>query len=223
MKQFAAVAALGAAGAWAAAPIPGFRPPAVPLLVQSPEINVWSRFDKLTDGTTSQWTGADLDFFAAARVDGASYLLMGNPSPSWASGALNPATQTSVTVWATQTLYTFTAGPVAINMTFTSPLIMDDWELLSRPAHYVTFDVASTDGASHAVSTYFDINGNVVVRDPSQLVSWSRLPVTGNGISGSVTALRIGATAQNPLADTNDRPSWGTAYLIADTNPTTGA
>jgi hypothetical protein len=221
-RTLAAAAAL-AAGAHAAAPIPGFRPPAVPLLMQSPEVNVWSRFDHLYDGTTTHWEGGDLNFFSAVRVDGTSYLLMGNPSPTWAKGALTPAAQKSVTVWATQTLYQFTAGAVAVNVTFTSPLLMDDWELLSRPAHYVTFDTAATDGGSHAVQVYFDVNANVVVRDGSTLVSWARMPVTGSGITGSVTALRVGATTQTPLADTNDRPSWGLAYLVADTTPGSGA
>ena len=161
MRGIVAAAAIGASAVSAISPVPGFRPPAVPLFLQSPEINVWSRFDNLYDGTTSQWAGADLDFFAAARVDGASYLLMGNPTPSWTKTALTPAKQSSVTVWATQTLYQFVAGSVAINMTFTSPLIMDDWDLLSRPAHYVTFDSASTDGGNHNVAVYFDINGEM--------------------------------------------------------------
>lgn len=109
-------------------------------------------------------------------------------------------------------------------MTFTSPQIMDDYELLSRPAHYVTFDAASADGAAHSVSTYFDINGNVVVRDPSVLVTWARTPVTGNGLSASsgIHALSIGAVKQTPLADSNDRPSWGVAYLLANISEVRG-
>lgn len=84
---------------------------------------------------------------------------MGSPTQDW--GTLTPANQTSVTVWSTQTVYSFTAGGVALNMTFTSPLITDNWELLSRPAHYVTFSAAAADGADHAVKVYFDITGNV--------------------------------------------------------------
>ena len=195
----------------AASPIPGFRPPAVPLFTQSPEINVWSYANTLNEKAPVFWTGADVPFFAGVLVDTTPYLLMGSPSQSWSGSALNRARQTSVAVYATQTRYTFVAGAVALNLTFTSPLITSDWELLSRPAHYVTFAVASTDGAQHTVSTYFDITGDVVVRDNSVDVSWSRI-----GLSGGVTALRIGATTQKPLQDTNDRPSWGIAYLVAN-------
>ena len=48
------------------------------------------------------------------------------------------------------------------------------------------------------------------MRDPSALVSWGRVPVDGGASQG----LRIGASTQAPLQDTNDRPSWGIAYLI---------
>lgn len=143
----------------AAAPVPGFRPPAIPLWSQSPLINVWSNTDQLNQAPPTHWTGASLDFFAGVRVDSAFFLLMGSPSQTW--GTLTPAVQTSVVVFATQTVYSFTAGGVAINLTFTSPLITDNWELLSRPAHYATFSIASADGAPHAVKTYFDITGNV--------------------------------------------------------------
>lgn len=40
---------------------------------------------------------------------------------------------------------------MTVNLTFNSPLLTDDWELLSRPAHYVTFDVAANDAGAHAV------------------------------------------------------------------------
>lgn len=70
---------------------------------------------------------------------------------------------------------------------------------------------------------YFDITGNVVVRDSSQLVSWGRTPITGIGITDSVTGLHIGATNQNPLADTNDQMGWGIAWLLADTSAGNGA
>ena len=124
-------------------------------------INVWSENDQLNQDSPTHYSGYPQDFFAGVRVDNAFFLLMGSPTPTW--GTLMPATQTSVTVFATQTVYAFSAGGVTLNLTFSSPLITDDWELLSRPAHYVTFSVASVDGASHMVKAYFDITGNVCV------------------------------------------------------------
>jgi len=203
-------------------PVPGFRPPSVPLLVQSPEVNVWSNHDNAYDGVNTRWEGTIADLCAAVRVDAVAFLLMGDAKPAWGSGALTTATQTGVVVWSTQTVYSFTAGAVAINMTFSQALLADDFDLLSRPSTYVTFSVAATDAAAHSVQVYFDTNANLVVRDGSAAVQWSRMPVTGPGIiSTSVTALRLGAVNQQPLVDTNDVPSWGFVYLVADTSANT--
>lgn len=131
--KLAIATAAAASVALAASPIPGFRPPSVPLFMQSPLVNVWSPADHLYDTSPTQWTGLNQDFFSAIRVDGVPYLLMGSPSVSWSTGNLQTATQTSLNVYATQTKYTFNAGAVSLAMTFTSPLITDDWELLSRP------------------------------------------------------------------------------------------
>ena len=211
----------GAAGlASAASPVSGFRPPAVPLFTQSPLINVWSRSNSLNGGVPSHWTNNAIDLAAMARVDGSTFLLMGDGG---AAGAPPSAQQLSVTVLATRTIYCFALGSsVSLNMTFASPLITDDWELLSRPAHYVTFDTASIDDAAHAVEVYFDLTGTVVVQDGGALVSWTRTPIAGVGISRPVTALSIGATAQRPLSSTSDRASWGIAYLMADTGDAAG-
>lgn len=218
-----ALAAL-AASAHAASPLPGFRPPSVPIVTGSPFINVWSPSHHLYDLAPRQWSGGDDFFFSAARVDGTAYLLMGNPSPDWAkSGALQTATQTNVAVFATQTVYSFSAGPIALNLTFTSPLLTEDWELLSRPAHYITYDVIATDAGSHSVQLYFDSTANPVVTDPTALVAWSRLPITGVGIDAPVTALRLGADSQCALCDSGpDRPDWGIIYVAAGTDPSNG-
>jgi hypothetical protein len=214
----AAVVALPLA-AHAASPVAGFRAPAVPLFTQSPLINVWSRSDALTQSVPTHWTGNAIDMAAMVRVDGTPFLLMGDAS---ASGAPAAAVQTSVVVQATQTKYSFSAGGVTVALVFASPLITSDYDLLSRPAHYVTFAVSSADGSAHSVQLYFDCTGELVVRDPAALVSWARTPVTGPGISRPVTAVSIGATAQLPLSDTNDRASWGILYVMADSGDAPG-
>lgn len=202
--------------AHASSPIPGFRPPAVPLLTQSPLVNVWSRFDTLNGGVPSHWTGNPIDLYAAARVDGNAFLLMGDSS---AKGAPTPATQLSVTVFATRTVFQFNLGGlVLVNLTFNSPLITTNYDLYSRPAHYITYDVSSSDGNTHQVQLYFDMTATIIVRVPDQLVSWNRNSVTGPGITAPVTALSIGSTNQQPLADTNDRMNWGNLYVLADTS-----
>jgi hypothetical protein len=124
-----------------------------------------------------------VDWFAGVTVDGKFYLLMGNPTPSWATASpLTQAQQTSLTVQSTQTLYTFTAGAVAVNLTFTTPQIAGDWDLMSRPCHYLTYSVAALDGSAHAVSLYQDVTSYLVLGNgKNDLVSFGRVPLPGVG------------------------------------------
>lgn len=55
------------------------------------------------------------------------------------------AVQKSVSVLPTQTYYTFTCGPVELDLVFTAPLMMDDLDLLSTPVNYISYRVRSLD------------------------------------------------------------------------------
>ena len=74
-------------------------------------------------------------------------------------------------------IYRFQNVDVRLTLTFTSPLLMDDLELLSRPASYVEFEVASTTSLEHEVQIYFDATAEWAVNDDEQLVEWKRLSV----------------------------------------------
>ncbi len=56
----------------------------------------------------------------------------------------------------TQTIYTFDCGPVEMDLIFTTPLLMDDLKLMSRPVSYISYQVRSKDSASHDVQIYFE-------------------------------------------------------------------
>ena len=206
------------------------RPPSVPLLLQSPEINLWSNADSLQSAVPTRWEGSAADWVAMARVNEQSFLLMGTPSPPWTALPLQIATQTSVTVRSTRTIYTFTAARARINITFTSPLLLDDWELLSRPAHYVTVSVASDGSSPCDVQIYFDVTAQVVVRDASTSVQFFRVDIDPSSdeqarafppqASATQQALRMGGQSQSPLSDAKDTPNWGDIYLtVAAASP----
>ena len=73
---------------------------------------------------------------AMIRVGGKTYRLLGPPPV----GA--PAMeQKSVTVRPTQTICEFEGQGVGVTLTFTSPLLPDDLEVLARPVTYVTVRV----------------------------------------------------------------------------------
>lgn len=88
MRSLLLSAAVAAAAA--SSPVAGFRPPSVPIFVQSPEVNVWSNSDHAYDSHNTRWTGATADLVAAAYVNGQGYLLMGqSTNPAWAPAGSN--------------------------------------------------------------------------------------------------------------------------------------
>ncbi|MDQ0108479.1 hypothetical protein J2T02_003612 [Chitinophaga terrae (ex Kim and Jung 2007)] len=121
------------------------------------------------------------------------------------------AEQKSVEVNATQTKYNFTAGKVDVSLTFTSPLLMDDLNLLSRPVSYISYKVAANDNASHQVEVYFGASTNICVNVPSQEVAASRYT------NGALSVLKAGSVEQPVLKKKGDnlRIDWGYMYVAA--------
>jgi hypothetical protein len=121
------------------------------------------------------------------------------------------AVQKSLTVKATQSIYEFTCGPVDLKATFTSPLLMNNLEVLSRPVSYVTFDVQSNDGKTHDVQLYFDASAELAVNNPDQAVVGKRVA------DEKLNILRAGTQSQKVLATKGDnvRIDWGYVYVAA--------
>ncbi|KAB7727656.1 DUF4965 domain-containing protein [Rudanella paleaurantiibacter] len=122
---------------------------------------------------------------------------------------LTKATQTDVKVTATQTEYTFTAGPVDLKVNFLSPLLLEDLEVVARPVTYVTFNARARDGKAHKVEVFFGESGAVATNTAGQGV------VTDAGQSGNLRWLKVGTQDQPVLKKKGDnvRIDWGYAYL----------
>ncbi len=87
--------------------------------------------------------------------------------------AVSKAEQKSVNVTATQTIYSFKCGPADLRVTFTSPLIIGDVDLLGTPVSYITCQVNCDDGKRHTISVYQGVTTNVSVNQPWQQVQAS--------------------------------------------------
>ena len=183
---------------------PEFRPPAVPLVACDPYFSVWSCADRLTDDATRHWTGKKQSLTSLVRIDGKCYRLMGD-APKDAP----PLPQVGLRVWPTRTVYDFQGAWVQVTLTFTTPALPDDLDVLARPLTYLTWDVRSVDGRSHSVSVYFSDAAELAVNEPSQRVVWSRESHSG------LTMLRIGSEDQSVLQKKGDdlRIDWG--YVCA--------
>ena len=76
---------------------------------------------------------------------------------------------------------TFRRADVDLTVTFTSPLLVDDLDLLSRPASYVTFDAFAPMANRTRCELYFDATAEWAVNGPDQQVAWRRGNVDGLG------------------------------------------
>jgi hypothetical protein len=189
-----------------------FRPPSVPLVTHDPYFSIWSPADRLTDMETVHWTGTKNPMHSMIRIDGHTYRIMGS-SPS----NVEPLKQTGLSVTPTQSVYEFKNQEIAVSLTFTSPLLPNDLDLLSRPVTYVTWNIAAADGQSHEVQLYFDCGSELAVNNTEQAVAWESPAIQG------LKSAKIGTIEQKYLnkAGDNVRIDWGYIYLSvpAEQNP----
>lgn len=126
-------------------------------------------------------------------------------------GGVKVATQDKVVINATQTIYNFTCGKADLQLTFTSPLLMNDLQMVSRPVTYITSKVKSNDGAAHDVQVYIGASSDIAANFPSQEIEAKEY--NGEGLS----ILRAGTTEQPMLKKRGDdlRIDWGYMYVAS--------
>ncbi|WP_337044321.1 glutaminase family protein [Emticicia sp. 17c] len=122
---------------------------------------------------------------------------------------LQTAVQKKVTVNATQTMYNFSCGKVDLTLTFTSPLLINNLDVLSRPVSYISAKMKATDNLLHDVRLYLGASTDIAVNTPAQEVQATQYSDKGLAI------LKAGTTSQNVLKLKGDdvRIDWGYMYV----------
>jgi hypothetical protein len=158
-------------------------------------------------------TGSNVLAIHVANTAGGAWLDAGlvEKAVDPAAVPVKEAEQKSVTIQATQTKYVFNCGKVDLSLTFTSPLLPDDLDQLSRPVSYVTVSVQSNDRDKHAVQVYFGASTDIAVNTAVQPVRAEKYTAEGLGI------LKAGTVAQPVLQKKGDdlRIDWGYMYVAA--------
>jgi hypothetical protein len=185
-----------------------FQPRAVPLVTTDPYFSIWSFADRLTDDFTRHWTGTPQSLESMVRIDGVSYRLMGK------SPGEEALPQVGLAVFPTRTVYDFEGAGVHVTLTFLTPLLPKNLDVLSRPVAYLIWEARAVDGRTHAVSIYYANSAQLVVNTEDQAVVWSREKI------GDLSVLRMGTEAQPVLAKSGDnlRIDWGYLYAAAPMN-----
>ena len=184
------------------------RPPAYPLITVDPYFSVWSMNDKLNEEDTKHWTGKPNTLLGTVKVDGKEYGFLGNSK----NNNVEPLQQISVELDAFSTKYIFEGVGIRLTAKFTSPLIPDDLELLSRPVSYLKISVSSLDGKERSVEVSVSASEELC----TNCRSW--MPVKTEKIqNGDINIISVGTLEQPILGKSGDdiRIDWGYFYLCA--------
>ena len=121
------------------------------------------------------------------------------------------AIQKSVNVLATSSYYTFTCGPVELELVFTAPQLIDDLDLLSTPVNYVSYRVRSLDKKAHDVQFYIETTPELTINESSQ-------PTVARTLSKNGISYVEAGSIDQPICDRRGDlicADWGYVYLAS--------
>lgn len=182
------------------------RAPAVPLITIDPYFSVWSCSDTLNRTATCHWTGHTNTINGLLFIDDVPYRFMGGDD----AGGIRMQ-QTSLTITALTTEYSFEAAGVHLDAHFLSPVLADDLMLCSRPVSYLELRAKSLDGMKHRLSVQINASEELCMDTARQMpveleIVWP---------APDVAAVRMGSKGQPILGSAEDdiRIDWGCFYL----------
>lgn len=182
---------------------------AIPLVTVDPYFSIWSFADNLYDDATRHWSNKRAAMTGLLKIDDTYYRFMGKAQSSNEQYFYEPEPllQTDVEVRATKTIYTFENDIVKMTLSFRTPLLLDDLELMSRPVSYISYEVEYKDGEEHNTEIYMDICSEICVESTSQVVNFGTTDYS----------VFIGKGNKDILSKWGDenRIDWGYVHLIA--------
>ena len=178
------------------------RAASIPLITHDPFFSLWSPADHLYDADTEHWSGNRQRIKGHIFVNGKKYAFLGNKEVE------NIIPQKSIDVTVTATEYVFENEEVTLKCRFTSPLLLDDMILVSRPCTYVDFEVEKKVDAE--VSVGFEVFADLVRRGDDKVIGF-------DGTRTDYTYSMMGRSIQHPLSGSDDTITidWGYAYLAS--------
>jgi len=187
------------------------KAPAYPLITHNPYFSIWSFSDELNASTTRHWTGANHSLLGFIKVDGQVYRFLGKED-TLNTLPIKLAKQISIDMSATATNYTFTSGGIELLLSFTSPLIINDLSILSRPVSYMSMKTKSIDGQTHQVQLFVGVAAVIASNKGTEEMNANSYQMD------NLNVLKVGTTAQPILEKSGDdlRIDWGYAYIAAN-------
>jgi hypothetical protein len=181
------------------------RAPAYPLITVDPYFSVWSPSNKLNESNTVHWTNSPNTISGVATVDGKKYRVIGNTASD-----IPAMKQISSNCTAFSTIYTFEEGGARLTLTFSTPLLITDLALISRPVSYLEIKNESADGKRHDVKFELSVSEEICINLlKEEAVEYELIDL------GTLKSAKIGSKAQKILCQSGDdvRINWGYFYL----------
>ena len=177
------------------------RAASIPLILHDPYFSIWSGTDKLYDSDTVHWCGKRQKIRGYITIDGESFCFMGDKEFH------QVIPQTGIELTATGTKYTFENEKVILTAAFTSPLLLEEPVLVSRPCTYVDFEVVRKAGEA-VVTIDVQISADLVRFTPGAVVG-------GSYQTDAFSYAVMGKAEQKPLGHSGDNITidWGYVYL----------
>ncbi|OWP04752.1 hypothetical protein B2J93_4034 [Marssonina coronariae] len=184
------------------------RPPAIPLAVKSPYLNVLQfagsdggNSGNLAGQYSQFWAGQIAAWVGMIRVDGITYTWMGDPGPQ-------SVNQTAFEYTSTRSVFTMeVCDKIGMKVTFMSPITPQDQKRQSLIFSYLDVEIESRDGAAHDVQLYTDISAEWVAGNHSAIAQWEY-----DTTSDEISYHRVYRQTQLEFSETSDQADWGHWY-----------
>ena len=186
-----------------------FRPAAVPLITVDPFFSIWSCSDALYASPTEHWSGSPCPIVAGVLIDNVFHSVSGFDM----DGRIvrNRIYQRSLEITPTSSIYKFENELVKLELTFTTPLLLDRIDILTRPVSYVAYKIEKK--VDKPMRFVFGISTRACVDRKTQRVE----------IKKTDFSLSCGNVCQNPLSQSGDTVMIDWGYLhICDKNARVG-
>ena len=182
------------------------RAPAVPIVAIDPYFSIWSEDTRLNVTPLTHWTGKPNTLMGLVTVDGVEYNFLGYMRQYY------KLDQVSIDVDVFSTLAIFEGAGIRLYVELTSPTLLTDLELLTRPVSYMSVKYESIDEKKH------DVSVKVIAGESLCLEYAGQAPVTFEEVQiADVCGMKMGNSEQKPLNKSGDSIciDWGYFYLCA--------
>lgn len=186
--------------------------PSYPIFIKDPNFSLWKASEALNDGDVETWYGESKPIYGFVKIDGTTYCFMGDANNFKDCGVV-PAKQIFVKATAFTTDYLFELGEAKLYVSFVSPLLPTDMQLISMPVCYVEYNLQGANNAEIALFVKRDIAYN-------KRSDFNNDGVVRNGVMdmGEYQTSFVGLKRQLYLSNNDDMcgADWGYWYLAGE-------